>query len=257
MIHALHGNAGLPDDLMPLLRAAGQPFQAWHLWRTLTDFPEAATLDGFAAHLNAMASRDAHRPRILLGYSLGARLALHAMTQQPQLWDAAILISGHPGLRTVEDRNARLVQDQAWAVRFLREPWPDVMTAWNSQPVLAGETVPATDQRLVETWRHEIARATDAWSLARQADLRARLGAVTCPVLWLTGGLDEKFTALAAESCTLLKHARHAVIPDAGHRAHLDQPEAVAAAVTAFAGDFRSAASAEPAKPVAGPVASP
>lgn len=253
MIHALHGNAGLPDDLMPLLHAAGQPFQAWHLWRTLTDYPEAATLDGFAVHLNAMASRDTRRPRILLGYSLGARLALHALTQQPQLWDAAILISGHPGLRTAEERAARLVQDQSWAVRFLREPWPDVMAAWNAQPVLAGETVPATDQRLIETWRHEIARASDAWSLARQADLRARLGTVSCPVLWLTGTLDEKFTALAAESCALLKHARHAVIPDAGHRAHLDQPDAVAA----LAADFCSMASAEAAKPVAAPVASP
>ncbi len=257
MIHALHGNAGLPDDLMPLLRAAGQPFQAWHLWRTLTDYPESATPGGFAVHLNAMAARDPHRPRILLGYSLGARLALHALTQQPRLWDAAILISGHPGLRTATDRNARLVQDQAWAVRFLREPWPDVMASWNAQPVLAGETVPATDQRLVETWRHEIARASDAWSLARQADLRSNLPVLTCPVLWLTGSQDEKFTVLAGESCALLRHARHTVIPNAGHRVHLDQPDAVAAAVAAFTGDFRSTASTEAAKPVAAPVASP
>lgn len=256
MIHALHGNAGLPDDLMPLLRAAGQPFQAWHLWRTLTDYPETATPDGFAVHLNAMASRDAHRPRILLGYSLGARLALHALTQQPQLWDAAILISGHPGLSTADERAARLVQDQAWAVRFLREPWPAVMAAWNAQPVLAGETVPATDQRLVEMWRHEIARACDAWSLARQMDLRTRFAAVACPVLWLTGEDDEKFTALAAESCALMPHARHAVIPEAGHRVHLDQPQAAGHAIAAFLREPVPVPSAESANPVAVPGAS-
>ena len=254
MIHSLHGNAGLPDDLMPLVLASGQPFHAWHLWRTLAERPEADSFDAFGIHLNGTAARDTQRPRILLGYSLGARLALHALTQQPQLWDAAILISAHPGLRTDEERAARLPQDHAWAVRFLRDAWPDVMAAWNAQPVLAGETIPSTDRRLIETWRREIAHACDVWSLGRQADLRPLLPSVRCPVLWITGARDEKFTALAAESCSLLPHARHAIIPDAGHRVHLDQPSAVATEIAGFLSGSLFAQSLENAKPVASPL---
>ncbi len=256
MIHFLHGNAGLPDDLMPLVLAIGQRFHAWHLWHTLADHPEANSFDGFAKLLNDIAALDTHRPRVLLGYSLGARLALHALTQQPQLWDAAILISAHPGLRTDEERAARLRQDHVWSVRFLRDPWPDVMAAWNAQPVLAGETVPANDHRLTETWRRAIAHACDVWSLARQADLRPRLPSVQCPVLWITGARDKKFAALAADACTLLPHASHVIMPESGHRAHLDQPAAVAAEISGFLCGSAFAQSAEVAKPVASPLPS-
>ncbi len=233
MIHALHGNAGLPEDLLPLLHALRAPFRAWHLWQWLADHPDSASLSGVGSALNAAAAADTE-PRVLFGYSLGARLALHALTQQAAAWDAAILISAHPGLPSQSERAARLVQDQAWAVRFLREPWDVVMAAWNAQPVLAGEAVSAPNQRLVETWRREVAIGFDSWSLGRQEDLRPLLGSVTAPVLWITGANDVKFTALATECCALLPRAEHCIVPDAGHRAHLDQPEAVHRAVAEF-----------------------
>ena len=217
MIEALHGNAGLPEDLLPLLHATGREYRAWHLWRWLEENPGAASFDGISASLNAAAGS---RPRVLLGYSLGARLALHALTQQPDTWDAAILISAHPGLTDEKERAARLVQDQSWAARFLHEPWSDVIAAWNAQPVLAGEPVSQDHQQQLETSRREVAIGFDAWSLARQPDLRPLLPAVPCPVLWITGEKDMKFTALGEECCALLPCARHFICPDAGHRAH-------------------------------------
>ncbi len=267
MIHFLHGNAGLPDDLMPLVLATGQPFHAWHLWRTLTDHPVANSFDGFARFLNDTAVSDTHRPRVLLGYSLGARLALHALTNQPQLWDAAILISAHPGLRTDKERAVRLTQDHAWSVSFLRDPWPDVMAEWNAQPVFRSSTFQCRVERAdgaldfgkssyLESWRREIAHACDVWSLARQADLRPRLPSVQCPVLWITGERDKKFTALAADACTLLPHASHVIMPESGHRVHLDQPAAVAAEITGFLSGSAFAQSFEAAKPVASPLRS-
>lgn len=234
MIHALHGNAGMPDDLSQILRSLEFPYHAWHLWRFLDEHPEAHSLYGFADAFQASVERRGDSPRILFGYSLGARLALHALTRFPDKWDAAILISAHPGLPSEQERADRLIQDQTWAVRFLRDPWQQVMQAWNAQPVLAGETVPPYDQLLVETWRREVALAFDPWSLGRQDDLRPLLPAVQTPVLWLTGCRDEKFTALAATACGLLPKGQHVKIKDAGHRVHLDQPAAVVHAVSEF-----------------------
>ena len=240
MIHALHGNAGLPDDIVPQLAATGHRFHAWHLWKIMDEWPEAASLDEFPAAFQNAADHHAAPPRILFGYSLGARLALSVLTRYPDKWDAAILLSPHPGLTAGEDRAARLAQDQMWSVRFLREPWTEVMAAWNAQPVLAGEAVPPRDEALVETWRREVALGFDAWSLARQPDFRPLLPGVPCPVLWITGAKDVKFTALAAEACPLLPRGRHVIIPDAGHRTHLDQPSTVSSAIRAFLSDVGS-----------------
>jgi 2-succinyl-6-hydroxy-2,4-cyclohexadiene-1-carboxylate synthase len=232
MIHALHGNAGLPDDLVPLLRAIGADYKAWHLWDWLERHPHAASFGGVASALNT-AGPD--RPRILLGYSLGGRLALQALTQQPDAWDAAILLSTHPGLTDEEERRTRLTQDQAWAERFLHEPWAEVMKAWNAQPVLAGGKGSAPLLQVsAEKWRREVALSFDVWSLARQPDTRLLLADVTCPVLWITGAADPKFTHLAADAARRMPRAQCLIIPDAGHRVHLDQPPAVASAVREF-----------------------
>ena len=64
--------------------------------------------------------------------------------------------------------------------------------------------------------------------------LRPQFAAVHCPVLWLTGARDEKFTALAAEAAPLFPCARQVVIADAGHRVHVEQPVATAEAVRDF-----------------------
>jgi 2-succinyl-6-hydroxy-2,4-cyclohexadiene-1-carboxylate synthase len=97
--------------------------------------------------------------------------------------------------------------------------------------VLAESTVSHPD---LESWRPQLAQALEVWSLGQQQDLRPRLQAITCPVLWITGARDEKFTALAAGACPLLPRGVHLTVPDAGHRVHLDQPETVIREVRAF-----------------------
>jgi 2-succinyl-6-hydroxy-2,4-cyclohexadiene-1-carboxylate synthase len=235
MLHALHGNAGLPGDLAPWLTEFGWPFECWHLWKFLDEHPDARTLTGFAAAFQrAVDARGESGPRILLGYSLGARLALHVLAAAPAKWDAAILLSPHPGLTTSTEREERVRTDLNWAARFMRDDWSEVMQAWNAQPTLAGESVPQYDQRLVETWRREVALGFQGWSLAEQEDLRPQFPRIPCPVLWLTGLRDRKFTALAGEASPLLPRSEHHAIFGAGHRVHLDQPAAVAEKIQTF-----------------------
>ncbi|RLB41429.1 MAG: hypothetical protein DRH23_17845, partial [Deltaproteobacteria bacterium] len=55
------------------------------------------SFDDEVARLAALAS-SLQSPRLLCGYSLGARLALGLLVRQPCLFDAALLIGLHPGL---------------------------------------------------------------------------------------------------------------------------------------------------------------
>lgn len=245
MLHALHGNFGSPADWDAVLTGipAPSPVHCWNLWEIRRRHPEAATLEGFTRWLNRQASQEAGiRPdfRILAGYSLGGRLALQALALRPDLWQAAILLAPHPGLEDPAERSARLRHDQSWADRTRQAPWPDLLTRWNAQPVLAGGPAPSA----AEEWRPEIAGAFEDWSLGHQPDsLLAALADHPLPVLWITGERDVKFTALGAAAARVVPQVRHHILPGCGHRLLQQDPQAVRVLVSRFLHSLPSASS--------------
>jgi 2-succinyl-6-hydroxy-2,4-cyclohexadiene-1-carboxylate synthase len=69
-----------------------------------------------------------------------------------------------------------------------------------------------------------------------QAPLHARLAALSLPVLLVVGEEDAKFRAIAEDLAKALPGARIATIAGAGHAAHLEAPDRVAAVVRTFLG---------------------
>lgn len=214
------------------------------LWRFLDCCP--MTMPEFGRALNAEAAgaasadgrsdrSDSDLPspiprRVLIGYSMGARLALHALLDGGP-WDAAVLVAPHPGLESEGERAARRESDAEWAGRALTGDWHEFLALWNTQPVLAESVrlAPAGELR-----RREVARSFIDWSLGAQEPLWKRLGEIRCPVLWCVGERDAKFRALAERALPLLPRGELWVAPGAGHRVPWDAPEAFAAKVGEF-----------------------
>ena len=168
--------------------------------------------------------------KILMGYSLGGRVGLHALLDQPDFWDGAILISTHPGLKTEEERTSRLSADEAWARRLERGSWRDFLEAWNAQPVFNAR--PDSSPREIAPYPTPIlVQALRAWSLGKQTDLRPRLPEFKRSLLWLTGQEDEKFSLLAENAATLSPGGTHRILPHSAHRAPWENREAFCSAV--------------------------
>lgn len=235
MLHALHGNFGLPADWTPLRERLNLPggFRAWHLWETRRTWPKSGGLTAWAERFCRESESTDGAPGVLCGYSLGARLALHALRANPAQWRAAVLLAPHPGLTSEHEQTARREADAVWAERCLNFPWTEVLKLWNAQPVLASGAAAETPAEL-EHWKPEIASAFRDWSTGAQENLRPFLQTLNVPVLWLTGGRDAKFTALAAECAALNPRVVHLAIPDAGHRLLRDAPDAAAEAMESF-----------------------
>ena len=161
---------------------------------------------------------------ILLGYSMGGRLALHALLNQPNFWKAAIIISAHPGLSSEPERVSRRSKDAEWSAMALKGGWSDFLQQWQGQAVLSGVSMP--DRSGLKDRRVPISRSFVDWSLGAQEDLRPCLHEVTCPVLWLTGERDEKFTKLAQEAVSDLSNYEHQVIVECGHRVPWEKSDA-------------------------------
>ncbi len=218
----LHGAVGMAADWRSLakhLATAGIGSRAVDLWRFLDCYP--LPLSDFARTLNAEASGDAFRGsgRALLGYSMGGRLALHSLLDPGHSWQAAVIISAHPGLENEEERASRRSADIAWSTQALAGNWQEFLTAWEGQPILG--TAPSRDAQASSSLvmrRREIARSFVDWSLGAQAPLWDQLGEISIPVLWIVGENDAKFLALAARAVSLIPHACLAIAPSSGHR---------------------------------------
>ncbi len=216
----LHGAVGMAADWRGFaknLAAAGIGSRAVDLWRFLDCGPMSLT--DFGKALNAEASGEVFRGngRALLGYSMGGRLALHTLLEKGHPWQAAIIISAHPGLET--DHPARRASDAAWATQALAGNWQEFLEAWNAQPLL-GSTPPREKQASASLVmrRREIARSFVDWSLGAQEPLWDRLHEITIPVLWIAGENDPKFLALAERAVSLIPKSRLSIAPGAGHR---------------------------------------
>lgn len=203
---ALHGMLGEASD-----------------WDFLGDQVAAANLWEWVCELDCVGlEADA-----VIGYSMGGRLALHALGQVR----AAVIVSAHTGLSSGQE--ARLQSDRRWAEKARAMEWAEFLAEWDAQGVFAGAGMPQ-DRSGLEPQRQPIAAAFDRWSLGRQADLLPSLAAVEIPVLWVNGAKDEKFVRIGAAACEQLPRGEHIVIDDCGHRVPWEAPEKFAELVFEF-----------------------
>jgi 2-succinyl-6-hydroxy-2,4-cyclohexadiene-1-carboxylate synthase len=204
-------------SLASRLAQHGISTRAVDLWRFLQC--GSVTMPEFGKQLNADAAGEVSRSqrRVLIGYSMGGRLALHALLEGGP-WDAAVIISANPGIRDPEEQSRRRVQDAHWATRALTDSWSDFLESWNGQPILGGAMRDEREDKKLIQRRREIARSFVDWSVANQENLWDRLTEIGIPVLWIAGEKDTKFSAIAKEASGRSSSFSLAIAPATGHR---------------------------------------
>ncbi len=234
----LHGAVGMAADWRETARglgARGIGTRAVDLWRFLE--PGALPIEEFGKALNTDAHEEISRGngRTLAGYSMGGRLALHALLEKDHPWQAAVIVSADPGQEEESERTVRRMADANWAMKAMASPWQDFLTEWNRQPVLGGSL--PRDPNLsagLAMRRREISRSFVDWSLAAQEPLWGRLGEISVPVLWIAGETDEKFRKLGQRAVAMMPRADLVIAPGAGHRVPWEAQEWFAEKVAGF-----------------------
>ncbi|MDR3607176.1 MAG: alpha/beta fold hydrolase [Oligoflexia bacterium] len=223
-VYCLHGFLGRPSDWDPL-DPCPYDLRKIDLFEVLSPASGASMTD-WAERFNSEVRAEKRATRVLLGYSMGGRLALHSLVADPALWDAAVIISANPGLPEME-KKARLAQDEAWARRFESEPWDQLIHDWNALPVFNG-SAPVAPRSEECFQRTDLAAALRVWSPARTPDLTDRINPLQKPLAWIAGANDRRYCEIAekmAKSTASRSFEAH-ILASAGHRAPWDQPAA-------------------------------
>ncbi|QED28096.1 2-succinyl-5-enolpyruvyl-6-hydroxy-3-cyclohexene-1-carboxylic-acid synthase [Microvenator marinus] len=172
--------------------------------------------------------RSQDRP-VLIGYSMGGRLALGLASTYPELISGLVTIGARAGLPESE-RGARAQEDEARATAVERD-LHGFMREWARLPLL--NLRPAHPARAPGRVAHSgegLASALRALGPARQPLYDVKL---KVPALFVAGELDKVYCEAAREMAETLG-AKAAVVANAGHAAHLDEPEATAAIISEF-----------------------
>jgi 2-succinyl-6-hydroxy-2,4-cyclohexadiene-1-carboxylate synthase len=235
----LHGFTGDGQDWAPFARALGRRAVAPDLLgHGASVAPVAAApyaLDAQLGRLEAIFDRLRLGRVVLIGYSLGARLALHLALRRRVR--GLVLIGGTPGLADEGERATRRADDAALAATIARDGVAAFLDAWRRRPLIATQArAPralraAMSRRRARLSTQGLARTLVELSPGVVPSCWGELSKLTAPTLLVTGAEDAKFDAIAAAMQSRLPRARRAVIAGAGHAPHLERPAACAAAV--------------------------
>jgi 2-succinyl-6-hydroxy-2,4-cyclohexadiene-1-carboxylate synthase len=166
---------------------------------------------------------------ILVGYSMGARMALLVALQHPEMVTQLVLISGTPGLKTQSERAARQKSDNELADRIETIGLSAFLDEWLALPIFSGLSN-ETNQRN-ERLRNTTQGLADSLRFAgtgTQESQWPKLHQLSMPVHLIVGELDEKFKSIAIEMKPMISTSELTVVENAGHTVHLEDPTTTA-----------------------------
>lgn len=170
-------------------------------------------------------------PRILLGYSMGGRIALHLARELPwRAGDKLVLISASPGISDASEREARRLADFSLAEKIeSAESAEKFYAEWRKNPLIA------TQDRLPSPWRERLLAQRALANPGLWATHLRLLGTGTLPSLWevlptipapetwlVVGEEDKKFCGIAEKMNARIPRSRVVIVPACGHAPHLE-----------------------------------
>lgn len=162
-------------------------------------------------------------PGILVGYSMGARIALHVALQHPEIVTALVLISGTGGIDDASERSARCASDDLLAQRIADIGVAPFINEWLANPMFSGLSTDLAD--IPSRCRNTPQGLGDSLRYAgtgTQEPLWNRLCNLTMPVLLIAGENDQKFINNAQRMNELLLNSELHIMKNVGHTCHLE-----------------------------------
>lgn len=169
---------------------------------------------------------------IVLGYSMGGRIALSMAQLAPSKVSGLILESTSPGLATLEERKARITSDEALASNIEQHGIDWFVEYWAKIPLFASlKGLPLHEQETIDQQRRNntpqgLANSLRGIGTGAQPSWWDQLDNITKPTLIIVGESDMKFRGIAELMMQRMSHSHKQleIVSEAGHNVHMEQP---------------------------------
>jgi 2-succinyl-6-hydroxy-2,4-cyclohexadiene-1-carboxylate synthase len=187
------------------------------------------------------------RKPVILGYSLGGRVALDLACGHQELLSGLILEGASPGIERDEEREERRAKDDALADEIERRGLEWFVDYWQDTPLFATQKdLPPRDFEGIRRDRLSNSARGLAMSLrgagtGEMVPLWDKLENLRIPVLFVVGERDRRYAQTGEAMRRRIPRSVVAEVEAAGHCVHVERPEEFADLVERFLED-RSAA---------------
>ena len=253
LLHGFTGTTGTWADQLETLRASRRTIALDLLGHGRSDAPvapERYSVEAQAADMVALLQEIDAVPATVMGYSMGARIALTMATQHPDSVHALVLESPSAGIADPAQRAARRSADARLAEMLERDGIGAFVDAWEAQPLFASQA--ALDDERRSRIREErlaqrpegLARSLRGGGQGSMSPLQHRLERVRCSSLLIAGADDAAGLQRAHDIVAVLPSARLEIVAGAGHAPHLERASVFNPLVTTFLRDHDPATTA-------------
>lgn len=212
-----------------------------------TELPLAEESFSFDAHVQVAETviRECanSRPVLLVGYSMGGRVAAYCAQALTSLLEGVVLESAGLGSNNVQEREERARKNKALINRLNTEPFEAFIDFWEKLPLFDSqralpESVLASQRSARLQNRPEALALSLRYAGQHQMPCqRAGLIDASLPILYMAGALDVTYTKVANSLSSAAGYdifansqvsreasLRGVVVPRAGHNIHLENP---------------------------------
>lgn len=181
---------------------------------------------------------------ILLGYSMGGRVALSFAVSHPQKIMGLILESTSAGIKNEKERKERLESDEELASYIENNSTEEFAELWmnqdifNTQRRFSDVKLQKIRRRIAGNSKTGLANTLRGFSPGKMPYLDESLNLIQSSVLLISGELDTKYCDLNLQLVKKFPKAKHTLIKNAGHNTHLEEPNRYIQAMNNFLNQF-------------------
>lgn len=164
----------------------------------------------------------------LLGYSMGGRIALSYAARYPQQIRKLLLESSSPGLKTEQERLARVTSDEELAQFIETAGITAFVDKWENIPLFVSQKkLPINIQQAIREERLSqstlgLANSLRGIGTGKMPSLWDVLSMLPMPVHLFVGQLDKKFVGIAQQMQNQLANAEITEFIGCGHAIHVE-----------------------------------